>query len=53
MTKLDQKVKLTFVKNSIKTVKFDIKNRDAEIFALQKGESSKIEVKCELFIILM
>ena len=29
------------------------KNRDAEIFALQKGESSKIEVKCELFIILM
>ena len=29
------------------------KNRYAEIFALQKGESSKIEVKCELFIILM
>ena len=40
-------------RTQLKQLKFDIKNRDAEIFALQKGESSKIEVKCELFIILM
>ena len=40
-------------RTQLKQLKFDIKNRDAELFALQKGESSKIEVKCELFIILM